>query len=321
MPEELNITICTHCNSIQKSGRWIDNDQILEDLIIQYLKEKIEPYPSAEDLKIDYEILQTRNNQVEFLIKAEGYILKKRISQEYIVKIKLKKDVCPECSKFASGYYEAVLQIRADERLPSAAEMDKADIIIKENIENISKTNRMSYISQIVELKEGFDYYIGSLKVARRIVTSLRNNLGGLLKESPRLIGRDKSTGKGLYRTWILLRLPSFQIGDFLEFQDHKGQVIGFNNSKIFFKDLESTTNFSVSWKNYDKLRIIARNEDRMKAILSDKKPKYIQLIHPETYQPVEIDIPGENMSIKIGEELSVVEIDGKLYIINHSNI
>ncbi len=317
IPKKLNINICTQCNSFQKSGKWIDSNLTLEDIINLYLEDNIEPYPSAEDIRIEYEILQKRNNLIDYLIKAKGKILEQEISQEYHILVEIKRDVCPECSKFASGYFEAVIQIRSDERILSAEELKKVDDVIKENVENISRTNRMSYISQIVELKEGFDYYIGSLKVARRIVNILHNSLGGQVKESPRLMGRDKSTGKGLYRIWISLRLPSFEIGDFLRFQDRKGQVTGFNNQKIFLKDLESSTPYSVNWKNYEKLKIIARNSDVMKATLSDKKPGYIQIIHPESYQPMEINIPGEDIPTKIGEELAIVDIDGKLYIID----
>jgi len=98
----------------------------------------------------------------------------------------------------------------------------------------------MAYISQRAQIKEGIDYYIGSYKAARKLTESLKNKLGGMINESPRLMGRDKSAGKDLYRVWILLRLPHFLKGDFVKYNDLPNQVTGYDGSKIYLKDLES---------------------------------------------------------------------------------
>ena len=31
---------------------------------------------------------------------------------------------------------------------------------------------------------------------------------------------KDKSTGKGLYRTWISIRLPEYHVNDFIEYNN-----------------------------------------------------------------------------------------------------
>ena len=188
--------------------------------------------------------------------------------------------------------------------------------MLRDKIERLFNKNRMAYISQRVEMKEGIDYYIGSYKAARKLTEALRNTFGGVLKDSPRLMGRDKTAGKDLYRIWFSLRLPQFQKNDFVKYNNVKTQVLHFDANKIYLKDLESSATISVAWRNYEKLKLIARKDDIKLAIVTAKTPQLIQILHPDTYQPVDIELNDELRHLHIEDELKVVEIDNILYII-----
>jgi nonsense-mediated mRNA decay protein 3 len=174
----------------------------------------------------------------------------------------------------------------------------------------------MAYISQRVKMKEGIDYYVGSYKAARKLTEALRNVFGGVLKDSPRLMGRDKTAGKDLYRIWFSLRLPQFQKYDFVKYNNMKTQVLNFDANKIYLKDLDSSATISVAWRDYEKLKLIARKDDIKLAMVTAKSPQLIQILHPDTYQPVDIELNDELSQLHIGEELKVVEIDNILYVI-----
>ena len=141
--------------------------------------------------------------------------------------------------------------------------------------------------------------------------------MGGVLQESPRLVGRDKSEGKDIYRIWISIRLPDFQKGDFVEYENHKAQVTGFDGKKITLKDLDSSNILSVLWREYDKIKVIARNEDIQTTSVTSKTPSTIQILHPDTYQPVDIDINDEISKLMIGNDIKVLEVEGILYILS----
>ena len=136
------------------------------------------------------------------------HVLGTMIVEEYNINVKIKKGVCPDCSKYASGYFESVIQIRADNRFPTPEELNTVDEIIRTKTRALSVKNRMAYVSDVAILKEGVDYYVGSYKAARKIVSAVKDVMGGVVQESPRLVGRDKSRGKDLYRIWISIRLP-----------------------------------------------------------------------------------------------------------------
>ena len=94
------------------------------------------------------------------------------------------------------------------------------------------------------------------------------------------------------------------------------GQVIDVNGRKIVIMDLETLENLSISWREYDNLEKVAGREDVKITTVTSKTPTEIQLLHPETYQPVDLNMMSQLTSINIGEEVEVIEISGKLYII-----
>ncbi|AUB55780.1 MULTISPECIES: 60S ribosomal export protein NMD3 [Methanobacterium] len=316
IPPELEVEVCAHCSSLHMGDRWQETKQSEEDLVAETIAKASVTDVNADDVVLEIDLINQRGSLLELLVKANGTVLGVPIEREFKVNVKINRNACPECSKYASGYYEAVLQLRADERLLSNEEIQTVDGIIKNLLEKLSRTNRMAYLSQRLMLKEGVDYYFGSYKAARKISNALKEQMGGMMGESPRLMGRDKSAGKDLYRIWISLRLPMFQKGDFLAHENHIGQVIDLNGRKIVSMDLGTLENISISWRQYDNLEKVASREDVKTTTVTSKSPTEIQLLHPETYQPLDLPMILGLTDLNIGEEVEVIEIKGKLYII-----
>jgi len=313
--DDLEITICAHCSSLLKGIRWEDSPLSEEELISFTVMENLIALEPVENLEVSVEILTIRGSNYECLVHAEGLVLGNMIIEEYKINVKIKKSVCPDCSKYASGYFESVIQIRAHNRFPTDEELQAVDQLIRNKIAALSIHNRMAYVSDVATLKEGVDY-----KAARKISSAVKDSMGGVLQESPRLVGRDKSKGKDLYRIWISIRLPDFQKGDFVEYENHKAQVKGFDGKKISLKDLDSGDFLSVMWREYDKIKVIARSNDIKTTSVTSKTPKTIQILHPDTYQPVDIDINDEISKLMIGNNIKVLEVEGILYILSMDN-
>ncbi len=320
IPQNLEATICTHCNSLLNGVKWEDSELSQEELVTRVIMENYNILPYVQDLELSVEILTVRGSNYECLIHAEGTVLDTRVVEEHRVIVKIKKSSCPDCSKYASGYFESVIQIRADKRFPTSEEIQTIDQIIRAKISILSVKNRMAYVSDVSIIKEGVDYYVGSYKAARKLASAVKDVMGGVVQESPRLVGRDKSRGKDLYRIWISIRLPDFQKGDFIEYENRKGQVRGFDGRKIILNDLETDGVWSIMWKDYKKIKVISRRSDIKITNITSKTPKTIQILHPNTYQPMDIDINKETSDLKIGNEVKVLEIKGKLYILRNDH-
>jgi nonsense-mediated mRNA decay protein 3 len=318
IPQDLEVTICAHCSSLLKGIKWENSELSEEELVTLAVMGNYETPSYVQDLELSVEILTIRGSIYECIIHAEGNVMGTRIIEEHSTNVKIKKCACPDCSKYASGYFESVIQIRADKRFPSPKELQTIDQIIRAKISSLSVKNRMAYVSDVSVIKEGVDYYIGSYKAARKLTTAIKDLMGGVVQESPRLVGRDKSRGKDLYRIWISIRLPNFQKDDFIEYENRKGQIKGFDGKKIILNDLiESQSVWSVLWKEYNKIKVVARSSDIKTTSVTSKTPKTIQILDPDTYQPVDININDETSDLEIGDEVKVVEIEGILHILN----
>lgn len=315
--DDLKITICAHCNSILNGIKWEDSELSEEELVSFTVMENLHSMEHVEDLEISVNILTVRGSNYECLVHAEGKLLGSLVVEEYKINVKIMKNVCPDCSKFASGYFESVIQIRADNRFPTPEELQRVDEIVRTKLGNLSLKNRMAYVSDVAMLKEGVDYYVGSYKAAKKVAETIKDSLGGVMQESPRLVGRDKSKGKDLYRIWISIRMPDFQRGDFVVYEDHKAEVMGFDGKKISLKDLVSGDNISVMWRDYGKINVIARKHDVKTTSVTSKTPTSIQILHPDSYQPIDIDINDEISKLMIGNNVKVLEVEGILYILS----
>ncbi len=317
IPGEIEITVCAHCESRLISGKWHELELSDEEIILNALNNHITLNKYAQNVEIHVETLLARGSNIECLVHTRGTVLGEDIEQGYKLNVKINRTVCPECSKFTSGYYEAVIQLRADKRVPDDEEVMTSDAIIAENIDKIARKNKMAYISQRNVLKEGIDYYIGSYKVAKRISNSIKDHMGGVIKESPRLMGRDKSAGKDLYRVWISVRIPYFKVNDFVKYESVIGQIKSIDGKKILIKDLNSRNQISVQWRDYDKIMAVAKEEDVMETTVTAKTPDSIQILHPVTYEPVDLQINVDFAEIEIGSQIPIIEIDHVLYILD----
>jgi len=316
IPPEVAVEFCAHCSSVHVGDKWLETKLSEEEFIAETIVQESVPDENAEDVVLEIDPINQKGSLLEIMVLAKGKVLEVPLKREYKINVKINRNVCPECSKYASGYYEAVLQLRADNRPLEVEEIQSTDKIITRLLDKLSRSNRMAYLSQRAELKEGVDYYFGSYKAAKKISNVLKDQMGGMLGESPRLMGRDKSTGKDLYRIWISLRLPCFQKGDFLSYDNHVGQIIELNGKKIIIHNLENGENLSISWREYSNLKVAAKRDDVKITTISSKTPTEIQILHPETYQPLDLDIRPDLEDINIGDEVKVVEIEGKIYII-----
>ena len=188
-----------------------------------------------------------------------------------------------------------------------------ATVLGEEVVETHTPNVKINYS---VCLKEGNDYYIGSLKSAKKVVEHLKEELGGTTKESPRLISEDKSTGKGLYRIWISLRLPKFVKDDFVKYNDSIYRINDVDGNRIQVIDLENGDKIALKWREYDSIEKIEHLEGIQKAIITAKSPNSIQILDPDDYSPIDLEMNEKLENHNIGEEIDVIKIEGKIYLL-----
>lgn len=315
VPEYATFTVCSHCGATLKQNKWIQVGYYDDEIINDAIQKDITVNEKLEDVEIFTEITNNRGTVYECILHVNGTVIDSPIRQEYPIEVKVEKGVCPDCSKFHSGYYEAVIQLRADERKLDDEEIQEADEFIANEIQRLCKTNKLAYVSERIVLKEGVDYNVGSYNAAHKIALNLQKTFGGVITESRKLVGFDKSKSRDLYRSWVSVRLPSFHKNDFIEYDDKILRIEKIGSHKFVGLNLSSYKEESISWKEYDKINKIATTDDIKKTTITNITPKQIQVFDPDTYETIEFDKNELMNSFNIGDEINTIKIKNRLYI------
>ena len=316
VPEYVTFTVCSHCGATLKHDKWIQTAYYDDEIINDAIQKDITINNKLKTVEITTEILTNRGTMYDCVIHTYGQVLDETIEKDYPIEVKVEKGVCPDCSKFYSGYYEAVIQLRADDRKLEEKEIRKADEFISCEIQRLCKTNKLAYVAERIVLKEGIDYQVGSHNAAYKIAENLQKQFGGIITESRKIVGRDKSKSRDLYRTWISVRLPSFHKDDFIDYKDNILMIEKIGSHKFVGLNLEKYESESISWKEYDKIKKVGSMEDVKKTTVTNITPTEIQVLDPDNYMTVDLKKREKLKKISIGQEINVIKLKNKIYIL-----
>ena len=318
IPERIEVQICSHCNSKLEEGKWSEEYIPEEEIIYRALERNIQIADEVSNEIINLEIDSMKGTIASCYVEVVGEVYGEQLEETHDSEVKILKTVCPTCSKLQAGYYESVIQFRADSREIKKEEYAKADEVVERTLIKQSKKDKLAYCPQIARLKEGYDYYIGSLKSGRKVAEALKDEFGGVIKESPRLISEDKSTGKGLYRIWISVRIPEFEIGDFIKYENRISQVHDIDKNRIICIDIaKDNKQFTIPLKNMEKVELVKKEEEIETTTIISKSPKMIQILDPSDYSAVDLEMKEGFEDHNIGEEIKLIKIDDYIYLIN----
>ncbi len=316
LPKRIEVQICSHCNSKLEEGKWSDEFLPEEEIIYRALERNIKVADEVSNEIINLEIDQMKGTLAECYVEVTGEVEGTQIEETHDTEVKILKTVCPSCSKIQSGYYESVVQFRADNREIKPEEYAKADEIVERTLQKQSKSDKLAYCPQRAKLKEGYDYYIGSFKSGNKVAEALKEEFGGVMKESPRLISEDKSTGKGLYRVWISIRIPEFEIGDFIKFENKILYVHSIGKNSIVGEEISTNKKHNIPMKNMDDIELVKKADEIETTTVISKSPQIMQILDPIDYSAVDLDMKEEYGKYNVGDEVKLIRLDNYIYLI-----
>lgn len=316
VPEYATFTVCSHCGATLKHDKWIQTGYYDDEIINDAIQKDITVNEKLENIEITTEIITNRGTMYDCIIHAYGKVLDDYLEKDYPIEVKVEKGVCPNCSKFYSGYYEAVIQLRADNRKLEDDEIVQADEFISAEIQRLCKTNKLAYVTERIVLKEGVDYQVGSHNAAHKIAENMQKQFGGLITESRKIVGHDKSKSRDLYRSWISVRLPSFHKNDFIEYKKKILKIEKIGSHKFVGLNLKTLDEESISWKEYDKINKVGSMNDIRPTTVTNVTPSEIQVLDPDTYMTVDLERNKHLTDINIGQEINVIKLENEVYIL-----
>jgi nonsense-mediated mRNA decay protein 3 len=319
LPRKLEVKLCKNCLRYLRKGHWTfvsdRPEKVLEDAAFNAIEDSL-IIEELKNAKVNIAIDETKQSSravstIYCSIEIEGNISGINYQTLKKTEVRAKFDLCQDCSRQIGGYYESILQIRGEDLL-SKEEKERIRNTVDKVIASLSGKDRKAFISTIKHLKEGVDFYVGSTQVARKIANALREEFGGKLSESPKLVGQDKQ-GKALHRVNIALRLPRFKEKDIIELQGQVFQLIGLTRGKVAAFDLVNRKKTSLPAKSLKDARIIGRKKDIIKAMVSEVIPGRIQVMDLTNYETLYFE--NLEVPLKIKDEVEIFR-KGKDYLL-----
>jgi len=193
----------------------------------------------------------------------------------------------------ASRYFEGTIQIRnANEQVMDfiISRFEKAEV----------------GIAKIAKVRDGFDIYSASNKFSRKLGKMLIAEFGGEIRETVRLFSRDRMSGKDVYRLTVFYKVPEVKKKDVVIVNGKLIEVTSLVRHFLKGNDLASRARINVPLEH-------AKVIDKHRVQVIKVKP-FLEVMHPETYQPVQVENSKPNL--KIGQKVDVVEYKEKLFLV-----
>lgn len=274
-PTNLDVPRCQTCGAFHFRSGWSRVD--LDLAIPQLLREKVRALPPFEHVVFTHEAREEDANNYFLTVKASGRFEDLRQVQDFHVRLRIKPSVCDTCAKQAGRYYEGILQVRAEDRDLTPAELRAVRTLVLSRVER-GRDEAGDFVSRTEEIHGGLDFYVSTNALGTRLAKEVADAFGGTVTASPKLFGQRQ--GKEIYRVTTLVRLPAFRVGDVVR---HKAEVTEVVSLRPFVELRDLATGEKRRYKTKDLRGLRRVDAERFEAELHQDANGRVVAIHPDS--------------------------------------
>lgn len=311
-PLVIHIKTCPTCGSFFRKGKWAFSNNETKN-VLDSVRDEISIDKKAKNVEIFLTPNKLDKSIYRVGIGVTAEINGIAITEETELEVRVGKEACDACSRIAGGYFEGIVQVRAENRLPTKEELTRSENIARKLAGRYQdKGDRLSFISRTVELDEGIDIYVSSTKLGKQVCNAVIEVFGGKFSESPSLIGQ--KDGVEIYRVTFSLRLPEFVRGDIVSVNDTVIKVQNFGKH-LRGIDLETGKKITEPADRIGKIIKLGSVNDAVSSVLVADEGDTVQVLDPETYESITIRKP-EFLDVKAGNDINVVKTEKGIFIL-----
>jgi nonsense-mediated mRNA decay protein 3 len=297
-PDRIEVRVCSQCGAVHRGNRWVDVDaRDYTDVAVEEVSESLGIHLKAEDVRWGVEPEQVDENTVRMHCRFSGVVRGTPVEEETTVPVKLSRETCDRCGRIAGGYYAALVQVRADGRVPTAAERSRAVEIAEDYITEREGTgDRNAFISEVTETDEGTDIKISTNQMGAGVAKRITAALGGTVEEYPTLVTED-GDGNEVYRVTFAVRLPRYAPGDVIDPEDGDGPVLVRSvRGNLKGTRLASGDAFEARFEDGERpdARELGHVDDAAETtVVAVEDDHAVQLLDPETFEAKTVPRPS----------------------------
>lgn len=312
-PDVVDVTRCAHCGRLLKGGTWASAPAEVDPLVRDAVRAEIDLDPELSHIELEQDLhwQDERNAMAHLRLRASfrGHAVERSAS----FKVRLKRSACPDCSREFGGYFEAILQVRGSDERVLRAETDRVLRFLHEHIDRHRDAQKTgAWISKSEPVRGGgVDLYLGSLDVARQAAHALADRYGAEYAESGKLVGR--RDGRDLVRFTLLVRLPAYLPGDFIQADGRVYKVLRRERRRLTLWDLDRREQVTREPRRLHDVRVIGRASDESEAVVVSFHPGRLQVLDPATLRTVDLDAQEDYRG---QETVHVFRHEDRLYVL-----
>ncbi|MDI6640113.1 MAG: NMD3-related protein, partial [Methanocellales archaeon] len=243
--------------------------------------------PAAEDVHVAFEP-ETLGEIMRVHVHVDAVVKGMAASKDVDVDVRIERESCDRCRRITGGYYEGIVQVRAENRFPTSEERSRCKEIAAAIIDQ--KSDRMAFILDIRELKEGIDIYVAPIHVGKQISKAITEEFGGKLSEAAKLAGR--RDGREFYRVSFAVRLPQFLVGDIIFLGDHVIDIARMGK-RVVGRNLKTGAQFTSDVDDLGGAELLCHRSDAQTTVLTMVQDDEIQVLDPDSYEPRTLPRPA----------------------------
>jgi nonsense-mediated mRNA decay protein 3 len=314
VPEYVDLLECAHCEEFLIGGKWIKFSSV-EDAVEEAAVRSIVLRKGAriEGTKAEIRPQDSKN----FLVAIDSKVkyLDLHVDEHLETVVRLKRGVCPRCSKIMGSYYESILQVRTRGRKFSDEEKEQILSEIEARVDHASKSSRDMFISKVEEMHGGLDIYLSSNSLGKSLSREVAEKYGAEVKESSSLLGQ--KDGKEIFRVTYLVRLPSYRVGDTIIQAGRPYLIGGIGSRGTRLIDLRTHESMNINNADLRSAKVVGTRNEELDAVVLTESDKEFEVMDPRNFKPVEIK-KTQGFKRK-GESVRVFPYEGELLLLPNS--
>ncbi|MFB6119190.1 60S ribosomal export protein NMD3 [Halosegnis sp.] len=322
-PDRIEVGVCSGCGAVQRGNRWVDvAADDYTDVAVDELVERLGVHVDAREVTWGVEPEQVDENTIRMHATFTGFIRETPLQAEVTVPVYIARGTCDRCGRIAGDYWNALVQVRARNRAPTPAEMERAEEIAESYIaEREAKGDRNAFITSVAREEGGLNMKISANQMGEAIAHRIVREFGGEVSAAETLATED-GDGNELYRVTFVARLPEFTPGDVVALDDGDGPVLVTSaHGNLKGRRVETGARYEASHEEGiapDGRKLADRSDAEPTTLVAVEDDHAVQVLDPETYEPK--TVPRPDYMDPDAQEVLVLKSRAGLHVLPESD-
>jgi nonsense-mediated mRNA decay protein 3 len=303
---------CPSCGALKQVNTWTDTPRERVRLSSDLAKAAVRFHPDVRKPSMVVKVEDNTLNRSTATIDLKGSLYNTPVEGRCSVELIWHKEQCDRCNRISGSYYEGIVQVRADGRLPSTFELQMSAGIAQQVEDSLQAGGeRLSFIVDTNETREGLDITVGSQHIGTLISQGIIAQLGGRFTTHPKLVG--EKNGRQLYRITYSVRLPRFQKQDVVLSHGRYFEVVRVESNHL--KVLDLTEGIPRAVREEEVKRLVGNLRDAESALVAFADASTMGILDPETCQTKELR-KLKWLDVKAGQHVLVLRDGDHLVVV-----